>query len=199
MPISDDFSHSFFLVFLCSGRVLYDKCAIFFIKKLNYFPCKKQHVDWLVGDLPYLTLWNPSFVFGKWERGGGGGCGGGCGSSCLKGSWFIFSGGSRAQPLPSCRINERLGRVAAFEGPGGQLFFPQSLPQPLTQWSWLSSLESSFLLQASCARVVFQKTGRVKSMTHALLIWKTDEWKGNENFSSILWSKHFFFRNLILL
>ena len=30
MPISDDFSHSFFLVFLCSGRVLYDKCAIFY-------------------------------------------------------------------------------------------------------------------------------------------------------------------------
>ena len=39
--------------------------VLFFIKKLNYFPCKKQHVDWLVGNLPYLTLWNPSFVFGK--------------------------------------------------------------------------------------------------------------------------------------
>lgn len=185
MSASDDFSHSFFLVFLCSGRVLYDECAIFLLKKLNYFSCKKQHVDWLVGDLPYLTLWNPSFVFGKpggmwlflpkgilihllwWQQGSA--------PSFLQDKWEAWKGGCIRRPW----------------GPALFPTVPSSASDSLTLALFSGLL---FPLQASCARVVFQKTGHVKSVTHALLIWKTDEWKGNQNFSSILWSKLFFFK-----
>lgn len=76
--------------------------------------------------------------------------------------------------------------------PWGPAVFPTVLSSVSdSEWIWLCFLVSSFL---SIPRVLElfskQRTGHVKSVTQALLIWKTDEWKGNQTSSSILWTKH---------